>query len=128
MKKFLTICIALLYTLITSGFSVNVHYCMGELASVDLHDSHDDGCNKCGMPTKGDCCKDEAHFVKYDDSHQAAKAGIGLPAPCPAVTGLIQPEWQASVTATPVFSVWAPINAPPLSGIPLYKQFCLFLI
>ncbi|WP_341837757.1 hypothetical protein WJU16_07790 [Chitinophaga pollutisoli] len=128
MKKFLTICIAGLYTLITSGFSVNVHYCMGELASVDLHDTHDEGCNKCGMPVKGDCCKDEAHFVKYDDSHQAAKAGTNLPAPSPAVLMVLQPDWQAIAAVSPAFTVWAPINAPPPTGIPLYKQFCLFLI
>lgn len=128
MKKFLTICIALLYTLITSGFSVNVHYCMGELASVELHGSQDERCGKCGMKSKGDCCKDEAHFVKYDDSHQVAKSGISLPAPSPAEVMVLQPEWQATFSVSPVFTVWAPINAPPATGIPLYKQFCLFLI
>lgn len=128
MKKFLTICIALFYTLITSGFSVNVHYCMGKLAAVDLHDSHDEGCNKCGMTQKGDCCKDEAHFVKYDDSHHATKAAVNLTEPSPVVLTLLQPDWQASIYATPALTIWAPINAPPPPGIPLYKQFCLFLI
>ncbi|MGE7774325.1 HYC_CC_PP family protein [Chitinophaga sp. NPDC101104] len=128
MKKFLTICIAILYSLITSGFSVNVHYCMGELASVDLHDSHDEGCNKCGMEKKGECCKDEARFVKYDDSHQGAKAGVSLPEPSPVILTLLQPAWQPSLAAAPVFAEWAPINAPPPNGVPLYKQFCLFLI
>ncbi|MCK7557044.1 hypothetical protein MKQ70_19345 [Chitinophaga sedimenti] len=76
MKKLLTIFIAVLYVAITSGFTVNVHYCMGEIASVKFHNADDDACNKCGKPGAkggGDCCKDVHKFLKVDQSHQAAK-------------------------------------------------------
>ncbi len=128
-KKLLTICFAILYTLITSGFSVNAHYCMGELASVDLHDRSQEPCPKCGMPLKGDCCKDEAKFFKMDDSHQAAKAFAGITASWTAVPVAIQPEWLQPVLNAPVSNRWTPVYAPPpLAAIPLYKQHCIFLV
>jgi hypothetical protein len=125
----LTICFAILYTLITSGFSVNAHYCMGELASVDLHDTSKEPCPKCGMPLKGDCCKDEAKFFKMDDSHQAAKAFAGMTESWTAVPVAIQPGWLQPVLNAPVLKTWAPVHAPPLiAALPLYKQHCIFLI
>lgn len=129
MKKLLTICMAILYTLITSGFSVNVHYCMGELASVDLHDSHKEACGKCGMPVKGDCCKDEAKFLKLDNTHQAAKVFAGLTNTITAVPVAIQPQWLQAVHTTPVLHTWAPLHAPPpVPATPLYLQHCIFLV
>lgn len=129
MKKLTIICIAILYTLITSGFSVNLHYCMGELASVDLHDSHDEGCGKCGMPVKGDCCKDEAKFLKLNDTHQAAKAFAGLTNTQTALPPAPQPVWLQAVRSVPVLNVWAPLHAPPLiPSAPLYVHHCIFLV
>ncbi len=129
MKKLITICIAILYTLITSGFSVNVHYCMGELASVDLHDSHDEACGKCGMAVKGDCCKDEAKFVKLDNTHQAAKAFAGLTITAIALPVALQPQWLQCTYAAPVQNTWAPLHAPPLiPATPLYVHHCIFLV
>ncbi|MGX5817591.1 HYC_CC_PP family protein [Chitinophaga lutea] len=129
MKKITVICIAVLYTLITSGFSVNVHYCMGRLASVDLHDSHDEGCGVCGMPVKGKCCKDEAHFLKLDNLHQAAKAFQGFAQVQVTTLPVVQPVWlQPEIPAT-VLQVWAPLHAPPLiPDTPIYLQHCVFLV
>lgn len=119
----------MLYTLITSGFSVNLHYCMGELASVDLHDSHEEGCGKCGMPVKGDCCKDEAKFLKLDNTHQAAKAFAGFTTSVTALPVPPQPVWLQAEHVTPVLHVWAPLHAPPLiPATPLYVRHCIFLV
>lgn len=129
MKKMLTICFAVLYTLITSGFTVNVHYCMGELASIDLHESHDEGCSKCGMPVKGDCCQDEAKWLKVDDSQMAAKAFAGLSQSITAVPVTLQPAWLQSAIVQPVLQTWAPLHAPPLiPAVPLFTRHCTFLI
>lgn len=119
----------MLYTLITSGFSVNLHYCMGELASVELHDTHEEGCSKCGMPVKGDCCKDEARFVKMDNTHQAAQAFAGLTAAMTALPLAPQPVWLQPVCTATVLHVWAPLHAPPLiPATPLYVHHCIFLV
>ncbi len=119
----------MLYTLITSGFSVNLHYCMGELASVDLHNTHNEGCGKCGMPVKGDCCKDEAKFLKLDNTHQAAKTFAGLTTTVIALPVSTQPLWLQAVHAAPVLHAWAPLHAPPLiTDKPLYLHHCILLV
>lgn len=129
MKKMLAICFAVLYTLITSGFTVNMHYCMGELASIDLHDSHNDSCGKCGMPVKGDCCQDEAKLLKVDDSQLAAKAFAGLTQSITAVPVTLQPAWLQPAPVQPVLQAWAPLHAPPLiPSVPLFTSHCAFLI
>ena len=125
----LTICFAVLYTLITSGFTVNLHYCMGELAAVDLHDSHDESCSKCGMPVKGDCCNDEAKLLKVDDSQLAAKAFAGLTQSITAVPVSLQPIWLQPAAVFPALHAWAPLHAPPLiPAVPLFTTHCAFLI
>ncbi len=130
MKKLLTICFAVLYTLITSGFTVNVHYCMGERAGMDLYGGHSSkGCGKCGMPVKGDCCKDEAKFVKLENSHQAAQVFAVFNDTFISVPVLLQPLWLQPLAATQVLNVWAPLHAPPLiTTAPLYQRYCTFLI
>lgn len=125
----LTICFAVLYTLITSGFTVNLHYCMGELASVDLHDSHDESCGKCGMPVKGDCCNDESRLLKVDDSQLAAKAFAGLTQSITAVPVSLQPIWLQPAAVFPALHAWAPLHAPPLiPAVSLFTSHCAFLI
>lgn len=128
MKKLLTICFAVLYTLITSGFTVNMHYCMGELASVNLHDTHNDSCPKCGMDVKGDCCKDEAKFVKLDNSHQAAKAFVDFSGNTISLAPVVmQPVWLTPVTETIILSPRT--HGPPITpSVPLYMSNCIFLI
>jgi hypothetical protein len=74
MKKFLLFLLAFNYLMISSGVALNTHYCMGEVASVDLFDHGSDECGKCGMKNNksNGCCKDEVSFVKIEDSHNFA--------------------------------------------------------
>lgn len=100
---------------------------MGELAAIDLHDTHNDGCPKCGMDVKGDCCKDEAKFVKLDNSHQAAKAFVELSATVSLVPAVMQPIWLAPVAETVILTPRA--HGPPITpSTPLYMSNCIFLI
>ncbi|MDP1764272.1 MAG: hypothetical protein Q8L07_10330 [Sediminibacterium sp.] len=74
MKKILTIFILIIYTSSALGtFSINYHYCSGQLAQVSLLNF--DGksgcsCNPDAMP-KG-CCKDELLCQKVD-SHKTVQ-------------------------------------------------------
>ena len=80
MKKVFIAILALVYLTVSSGVALTVHYCMGKVASVDiLHGS--DKCSKCGMKTKGGCCKDEFKIVKLSDSHKLITNEIHLFAP-----------------------------------------------
>ena len=74
MKKVAIVILALLYLGLSSGVVKNLHYCMGELNSVDYgYDLHD-ACNKCGMQEKDGCCNTEFKIVKLEDSHQWEKS------------------------------------------------------
>jgi hypothetical protein len=127
-KKITAILLALLYTAITSGFTVNLHYCMGKLASVKLA-SPSEECGKCGKTTTTDgCCKDKQQFCKVTVSHQGAKA---QQTPVVSVLALHLPVAVQTVPAVrSITSFIAYYNhAPPdKAGIPLYKRHRAFLI
>nr|WP_295867759.1 hypothetical protein [uncultured Chitinophaga sp.] len=131
MKRFFAIFFAFLYTLLTSGFTVNVHYCMGKLASVKLQNVSDkDQCKKCGRPVKSmDCCKNEAKFCKVTTSHQAAKA---LQQDVPVSTDLQLP---VKILQTPSLSALQlrhssyPHDPPDIgAATPVFLRNCVFLI
>ena len=72
MKKAVIAILALLYIITTSGVVVNVHYCMGTVASVTYGHEAPESCGKCGMIEKDGCCHSELKVVKLDDVHQQA--------------------------------------------------------
>lgn len=76
-KKVLILIVAVFYLAVSSGLAMNIHYCMGKIASVTFgHEKdHSDGdCGKCGMDkTENHCCKDETQFIKLTDSQQTSK-------------------------------------------------------
>lgn len=132
MKRLTTILLAFLYITLTSGFTVNVHYCMGRLASLEFSSHENDQCNKCSKPEKkkkGKCCREEAKFCKADvSSHQLAKAQQSSE---PAVKDLSLP---VAIVPVPAISNTQPIShydhGPPddCKRIPLYIQYCTYLI
>ena len=54
LKKLLTISLAFLYLLVSSGLLVEIHHCMGRIADASLHvfahEKEEGTCGKCGMP------------------------------------------------------------------------------
>jgi hypothetical protein len=74
LRRLLIAFIALFYLAAASGVAVNLHYCMGKIASVSLmqEKDHDDGdCSKCGMnKTVHHCCKDDVFVLKLNETHQ----------------------------------------------------------
>ncbi|MEC5142535.1 hypothetical protein [Chitinophaga sp. 212800010-3] len=130
MKRILAIFFALLYTTLTSGVAVNVHYCMGKLAGIEWQETPDGFCQKCKKPAKGmDCCKNEFKFCKVTESHQAAKT-------LQPNFSLYQADLQLPVRElpTPVIAVTdAPIGGyphdpPDISDTPIFLKNCTFLI
>ena len=129
MKQFFAILFATLYITLTSGFAVNVHYCMGKLASVDLQEGPADHCGKCGKPAKGmDCCKDEFKFCKVTETHQAAKAlqpGFG------PSTDMQLPVRILPASALPVqemLNAGRPHDPPDIPSAPIFLRNCTFLV
>jgi hypothetical protein len=130
MKKLTTILFALLYITLTSGFTVNVHYCMGKFASVNFTSQADDVCNQCSKPgKKGKCCKDEYKYCKVDVSSHEVTANVQY-ASTPAVKDLRLPVIIVPVPPVTVthFTAYYHHGPPEQGQIPLYVQYCTYLI
>ncbi len=102
MKKVIAGILAFLYLTMSSGVVLEVHYCMGKIASVDLLAGLHDTCSRCGMKEKkGSCCRDELKIYKLDTEHKnitnlalaALQTPVLAPAPVPAF------NWQEAVLA-----------------------------
>jgi hypothetical protein len=114
--------------LVATGVSLNVHYCMGEIASVDLHAKEKERCDRCGMEEKkGGCCSSQKQFVKYESGYKAqisALSHIGV---------AILPETPRFILTDPIYfhkvkeSIF-PQHSPPIGGPPIYIRNCTFLI
>jgi len=80
MKRLLTLFIALIYLVMSTGFVMNSHYCMGKLSSVELGRSEVKKCI-CGMridsTKKNKCCHSKIAVVKLEDSHKLTTFTIG---------------------------------------------------
>lgn len=129
MKRFFAILFAVLYTTLTSGFAINVHYCMGKLAGIDWHQAPADKCQQCGKPSKGmDCCKNEFKFCKVTESHQAAKA---LQQDFSMKIDMQLPVRILSVPALPVSKILTGRDHPDppnLATTAIFIRNCTFLI
>ena len=129
MKKAIVAILAILYVTIASGVVVNVHYCMGRIASVEVgYDDHD-VCGKCGMSAaqKG-CCHTEYKLVKLQDEHRLAQAQVSF-MQAPAVT----PTYPSLLNypAAPVIqdAAFLQYHSPPDSRLnTVYLSNCVFRI
>jgi hypothetical protein len=81
MKKFVTVILAFVYLVTTSGVVVTLHYCMGKLSSAGLGNAKIEKCGICGMKedaSKEGCCHTENNFLKVDDSHNYSKVSFEI--------------------------------------------------
>ncbi|MEO7305992.1 MAG: hypothetical protein ABIR78_08000 [Ferruginibacter sp.] len=86
MKKIYIGILALVYMAVSSGIALELHYCMGKKAGVDLYGTASEKCGKCGMTEKDTgCCHDEFKFYKLSDSHKTVSNDIDLTASTIAV-------------------------------------------
>jgi hypothetical protein len=75
MKRLITLFIALIYLVMSTGFVMNSHYCMGKLSSIELGRSEVKKCI-CGMridsAKKSKCCHSKIDVVKLQEAHKTA--------------------------------------------------------
>lgn len=112
MKKIYIGILAFLYLAVSSGIALELHYCMGEKAGMELYGSSSETCGKCGMTDKDSgCCHDEFKFYKISDSHKIVSNDIDLTASSIAViTDYNIYDWQMPINiATPAVNN----NSPP---------------
>ena len=77
MKKTCLAILTLLYSVASSGIAMEIHYCMGKEAGIDLYGHGSEKCGICGMKEKkSSCCFDEHRFCKLTDSHKTVSNNI----------------------------------------------------
>ena len=132
MKKILIAIFAFFYLAVSSGFTVHMHYCMGELADWDLGHNKSKTCSKCGMDKSDEndngCCKDEHKFIKSNTDQKTAETGFPLIKLI--VVALPASFVEISSINFPFATEEKPIShAPPRSGgVAVYIRNCVFLI
>jgi len=132
MKKVITVILAVLYIGTSTGASIHLHYCMGELSEWGLGDNTSKICSNCGMKQAEEedngCCRDEHKFIKNVQDQKTAEAGL-------QVVGLeivLLPISFFEIPCPELFSAreeYTFCHAPPRSnGVALYIRNGVFLI
>jgi hypothetical protein len=132
MKKFMVAILALLYIGTSTGATLHMHYCMGQLADWGLGQNKSKTCGKCGMDKSEEkdngCCKDEHKFIKNITDQKTVEAGFQF-------LQLIAVALPVSFVEIPLVNISSvteenPIShAPPRTGsVAVYIRNCVFLI
>ncbi|RYY39448.1 MAG: hypothetical protein EOO08_10490 [Chitinophagaceae bacterium] len=128
MKKLFAILTLIAYFTVSTGFVVNLHYCMDRYHSWAIGTQEGDRCATCGMSQKkNNCCHDQVKVVKVAQDVTAASS-IFFAFSVPAL-----------VPVQHTYALHAPVNelprpATPIHGPPLidkqgtYLRNCVFLI
>jgi hypothetical protein len=125
-KAFIAI-LALLYLAIASGVEMNIHYCMGEIASVEYSKSEKGLCGKCGMESKKGCCEDETTLLKIQDSHQSSQLSWAFQLPLAELT--VSPEFLNFLAYNSKSYKNQPAHGPPPGpNVPIYIKNRVFRI
>lgn len=115
MKKLAILILAVIYLGTATGATVNLHYCMGEFAGMELGHSDYGSCSSCGMEklasADDDCCKDEQKTIKLNDAHKSAQVFFELGLISPSIVHM---SHVVSSFALPTITESYPlVNAPP---------------
>lgn len=129
LKKCTGLFLAILLLVSNIGFSFDVHYCGGQIASVSLNTSVSAAPEKkcCGMSEKkSSCCKDKVvHLEKKSDD--ATLKFFFFQFAFPAVIQEFKPIAFLSIPnfkSNQIISYYSDANAPPL--FKLYHQYIFY--
>ncbi|TCZ74536.1 HYC_CC_PP family protein [Flaviaesturariibacter aridisoli] len=129
MKKLFAILTLLAYFTVSTGFVVNLHYCMDRYHSWELGAPKADRCDTCGMSVKKNgCCHDQVKLVKVQQDATGAQYALFTFAAAPALLPP-QPMWEALLSVPATDRSATPIHGPPLlSRQDTYLRHCVFRI
>jgi hypothetical protein len=128
MKKLLIIFVLLAYFTVSTGFVVNLHYCMDRFHSWELGGQVKERCATCGMSSKKNkCCHDDVKVVKVQQDVTGAKYAV-YTFSVPALPVSFASVYLAPV-AIPAERPAAPAHGPPLiNRQDTYLRNCVFRI
>lgn len=129
MKKYLLLLIMPLYLVLSSGITLNYHYCMGHLADVSLWQKG--VCPACGMKHDDThkCCSTDTELIKISLDQDVAH--FHITDFTPAVTTLLfdLAKWHSLLIPEQTAVAYIPQESPPdCSSVPLFIHNCTFLI
>lgn len=128
MKKLLVTILAVVYITVSSGATINMHYCMGKLMTVDLQQEQKGTCGSCGMEKSGHkgCCKDEQKKLQIEKDQKISESSSQFQY---AVSEISVPTYF-SYSYSPSLSISYPVShaSPGLGTIPIFIRNCNFRI
>lgn len=131
-KKFLVTIFAFLYLVISSGFTVQVHYCMDKLSGWELSLISDkqQSCERCGMHmvAENDCCKNEQKVVKFESDQKAQQQQNFIFQPIALVQSLPETNFAIGSLISIQFLPGNLLQKPPNLSMPLFVRHQNFRI
>jgi len=78
MKRIAVFILALLYISTSTGVTLHMHYCMGQLKKMAIQKDDSAKCEFCGMKksdkSNNEGCKDERKLIKSDEAQNTVKS------------------------------------------------------
>jgi hypothetical protein len=127
-RKVATIIFLLLFLIANSGIGINMHWCGGKLASIDLFADEEHNC-KCGKgPMKPNCCKDKTVHLKANDELSTTNH-FAFKITTPKIAfALITPVFEFS-SAQQIFLASDSYHPPPFKPkAPIFLMVRVFLV
>lgn len=122
MKKLFITITALVYLTVSSGATVNLHYCMGKLMSWDLSSKSESKCGSCGMEKTGHkgCCNDEQKTLKVDKDQKLAESAFQFLSISSVAIAVIPAELPLMYSSTLVADNPTAHAPPRPGGVPIF--------
>ena len=124
MQKFLVIFFSMLYLTVTSGITVNLHYCGGKLKTVSFFSNNEKGCCGTKKKSKG-CCKDKTKLIKVEENRKVTEASN----PTVHLVALLSSQLLFNLSNDNSVDIISKYYSPPvLYDNPLYLKHQVLLI
>jgi hypothetical protein len=121
MKKLAAILFSIFYLTVTIGVAINVHYCHGEVESVEVFAGESSCC--CGDTSENLCCHVDSQLIKFEND-QASTSNFKLTIEEPVFELPFFPEYHDEPVYLSDFSTFqneADLLPPQL---PAWLRYC----
>lgn len=129
MKKFAVTILALVYITVSTGATVQLHFCTDKLIGWSLTSVSPEHCGKCGMSKQGHkgCCHDEQKIIKVTKDQKSCENSFSF------FNKALQPHQNFLYNKVNYLPLRAALNpnshAPPLEKqVAIFIYNCVFLI
>ena len=129
MNRIVAFILIIIYVTFTSGLLVNVHYCMGKVASVRIESTAAaDACNACEQRATMSCCNDHLTVLKVNDAH----IGVVNESSMASVASILLSVFTSNLFAdSNIISddiILSNISPPPRNAPEIFLRNCNFRI